>query len=182
MVSSFVFLPIRGVALPLLMGLGKPKTPAIASVAAGLLNLGLSVLLIRPFGLVGVAVGTAIPNVLFAACVLVVACRALDLTVTDYVKYVVPRAALGAVPIVAVLMSLKLGLHIQTLAGLVGAGTVMMLLFGITWIFFVYRQIRMWTCGRIWGACAHGARREGRRDDVRVRGHPGRMRHSGGVP
>jgi O-antigen/teichoic acid export membrane protein len=140
MVSSFVFLPIRGVALPLLMGLGKPKTPAIASVAAGLLNLGLSVLLIRPFGLVGVAVGTAIPNVLFAALVLVVACRALDLTVTDYVKYVVPRAALGAVPIVAVLMSLKLGLHIQTLAGLVGAGTVMVLLFGITWIFFVYRQ------------------------------------------
>jgi len=140
MVSSFVFLPIRGVALPLLMGLGKPKTPAIASVAAGLLNLGLSLALARPFGLVGVAVGTAIPNVLFAACVLVVACRALELTVTDYVKYVVPRAALGTVPIVAVLLSLKLGLHIQTLAGLVGAGTVMLLLFGITWIFFVYRQ------------------------------------------
>ena len=39
MVSSFVFLPIRGVALPLLMGLGKPRTPAIASVAAGVLNL-----------------------------------------------------------------------------------------------------------------------------------------------
>jgi peptidoglycan biosynthesis protein MviN/MurJ (putative lipid II flippase) len=122
------------------MGLGKPRTPAIASVAAGLLNLALSVLLIRPFGLVGVAVGTAIPNVLFAACMLVVACRALELTVADYVKYVVPRAALGAVPTVVLLLSLKLGLHIQTLAGLVVSGSVMMLCFGITWIFFVYRQ------------------------------------------
>jgi O-antigen/teichoic acid export membrane protein len=140
MVSSFVFLPIRGVALPLLMGLGKPKTPAIASLAAGLLNLGLSVLLIRPFGLIGVAVGTAIPNVLFASVVLVVACRELELTVVDYVKYVVPRAALGALPIVAVLMGLKLGFRIQTLGGLVGAGTVTVLLFSITWIFFVYRQ------------------------------------------
>jgi len=140
MVSSLVFLPIRGVALPLLMGLGKPKEPAVASVAAGLLNLGLSVVLARRFGLAGVAVGTAIPNVLFAAWVLVVACRALQLTVADYVKYVVPRAALGALPIVALLLWLKLALDIQTLAGLVGAGSVMVLFFGITWIFFVYRQ------------------------------------------
>ena len=140
MVSSFVFLPIRGVALPLLMGLGKPKTPALASVGAGLLNLGLSVLLIRPFGLAGVAVGTAIPNVLFASLILVVACRELELTVVDYLKYVVPRAALGALPVVALLLWLRLGLHIQTLVGLVGAGCVMVLLFSITWIFFVYRE------------------------------------------
>jgi O-antigen/teichoic acid export membrane protein len=140
MASCFVFLPIRGVALPLLMGLGKPRTPAIGSLAAGLLNLGLSVLLIGPFGLLGVAVGTAIPNVLFASMVLVVACRELELTVMDYVKYVVPRAALGALPIVALLLWLKLGLHVQTFGGLVGAGCVMVLLFGITWVFFVYRQ------------------------------------------
>jgi O-antigen/teichoic acid export membrane protein len=140
MASSFVFLPIRGVALPLLMGLGKPKIPAVGSVMAGLLNLGLSVVLIGPFGLTGVAVGTAIPNVLFASMVLVVACRELELTVGNYLKYVVPRAALGALPIVALLLWLKLGLHVQTFSGLVAAGFVMVLLFAITWIFFVYRQ------------------------------------------
>ena len=107
---------------------------------AGLLNLGLSVLLIGPFGLTGVAFGTAIPNVLFASMVLVVACRELELTVGDYLKYVVPRATLGALPIVALLLWLKLGLRVQTLPGLVAAGFVMVLLFGITWIFFVYRQ------------------------------------------
>src|SRR5206468_3109977 len=37
MVSCFVFLPVRGVALPMLMGLGKPKTPTVAFVVAGLL-------------------------------------------------------------------------------------------------------------------------------------------------
>jgi O-antigen/teichoic acid export membrane protein len=36
MVSSFAFLPVRGVALPILMGLGKPRMPTIAFVAAGI--------------------------------------------------------------------------------------------------------------------------------------------------
>ena len=66
MVSFLIFLPIRGVALPILMGLGKPGRPAVALLVMGLLNLGLSIALIGPLGLVGVALGTAVPNVLFA--------------------------------------------------------------------------------------------------------------------
>jgi O-antigen/teichoic acid export membrane protein len=63
MISSLAFLPVRGVALPILMGLGKPKTATIAFVLAGLANLVLSLALARPLGLAGVALGTAIPNV-----------------------------------------------------------------------------------------------------------------------
>src|SRR5206468_6913515 len=97
MISSLAFLPVRGVALPILMGLGKPRTPTIAFLAAGLMNLALSIALARPLGLAGVALGTAIPNVLFALVVLVIACRELQIGVGRYFAYVVPRAALGAV-------------------------------------------------------------------------------------
>ena len=90
MVSCFAFLPVRGVALPLLLGLGKPRIPTIAFLAAGVLNLVLSIALARPFGLAGVAIGTAIPNVLFAAVVLVVACRELGIGLPAYFAYVVP--------------------------------------------------------------------------------------------
>ena len=38
MVSSFAFLPVRGVALPVLMGLGRPRAAMIAFVAAGVAN------------------------------------------------------------------------------------------------------------------------------------------------
>src|SRR5205814_1431989 len=62
MVSYLVFLPVRGVALPILMGLGKPGVPTIGFLIAGLVNLGLSVALAGPLGLAGVALGTAIPN------------------------------------------------------------------------------------------------------------------------
>jgi O-antigen/teichoic acid export membrane protein len=138
--SCLIFLPVRGVALPVLMGLGKPKVATIAFVAAGLLNLGLSVLLVVPYGLPGVAIGTAIPNVLFALVVLVIACRELGISPLAYVQYVVPRALLGAVPLVGLLLWFKFGLGVESLIGLVAAGSALVLLFGLTWVFFVYRD------------------------------------------
>jgi O-antigen/teichoic acid export membrane protein len=139
MVSCFAFLPVRGVALPMLIGLGKPKVPTFAFVAAGVLNLVLSLVLARPLGLAGVAIGTAVPNVLFAAVVLVVACRELGVSVAAYLQYVVPRAAAGAIPPLALLLWFKLGIDVQNFAGLAAAGFAMLVLFGATWILFVYR-------------------------------------------
>jgi O-antigen/teichoic acid export membrane protein len=139
MISCFAFLPIRGVALPILMGLGKPRIPTIAFVAAGVLNLILSFALARPFGLAGVAIGTAIPNVLFAAVVLVVACRELGIAIPSYLAYVVPRAVAGAIPPLALLMWFKFGMQVQNLPGLVMAGVSMTALFGVIWMWFVYR-------------------------------------------
>jgi O-antigen/teichoic acid export membrane protein len=140
MISSLIFLPVRGVALPILMGLGKPKAPTLTFAAAGVLNVVLSILLVRPFGLVGVALGTAIPNVLFAVVVLALACRELGIGVGAYIRYVVPRATVGALPVLALLWWFKVGLQVQSIHGLVAAGSAMLVLFGLTWIFFVYRD------------------------------------------
>ncbi|HJU44106.1 MAG TPA: oligosaccharide flippase family protein [Vicinamibacterales bacterium] len=139
-ISSLVFLPIRGVALPILMGIGKPKAPTIAFAVAGVLNLALSIILVRPYGLAGVAIGTAVPNVLFSLFVLAVACRELDIAPLAYLKYVVPRAALGALPVLALLLWFRLGLQVQTISGLIGAGSAMVIVFGVVWVFFVYRH------------------------------------------
>jgi O-antigen/teichoic acid export membrane protein len=140
MLSYLIFLPVRGVALPILMGLGKPGIPTIGFLVAGALNLGMSIWLVRPLGLAGVALGTAIPNVLFAALVLVQACRELQIPLGEYFRYVAPRAALGAFPVLALLLWFRLGLEVRSLVGLAGAGLAMVLLFGLTWVFFVYRN------------------------------------------
>ena len=139
MISSFAFLPVRGVALPILMGLGKPRTPTLAFVGAGVLNLVLSIGLARPMGLAGVALGTAIPNVLFAGFVLASACRELEISVLAYLRYVVPRASAGALPPLALLVWFKSGMHVQNLGGLVTAGAAMATVFAVTWVLFVYR-------------------------------------------
>src|SRR5207302_5757205 len=131
---------VRGVALPTLMGLGKPRLPAAAFLVAGVLNLLLSIALVGPLGLIGVALGTAFPNVLLAAVVLAAACRELKIGVLAYLRYVVPRATFGAVPVLALLLWFRLGVQVHGLVGLVGAGLAMFLLFGLTWVFFVYRN------------------------------------------
>jgi O-antigen/teichoic acid export membrane protein len=149
MVSYLIFLPVRGVALPILMGLGKAGLPTVGFLVAGALNLGLSIALVRPLGLVGVALGTAIPNVLFAGVVFVQACRELDVSVVQFLRYVVPRALLGAVPVLALLLWFKLQVDVRTLPALALAGAATALVFAVTWVFFVYRNdpyvdVRAW--------------------------------------
>ncbi len=51
----------------------------------------------------------------------------------------VPRAALGVIPVLAVLLWCRDSLDVRTLPELVGAGLAMLLVFALTWVFFVYR-------------------------------------------
>ncbi len=140
MISYLVFLPVRGVALPILMGLGKPGLPTIGFFVAGVINLGLSIALARPLGLAGVALGTAIPNVLFAVLILWQACREMGTPIGAYLRYVVPRAVLGCVPVLALLLWCRDTLDVRTLPELVGAGVAMVAVFAVIWVFFVYRR------------------------------------------
>jgi len=142
MISYLVFLPVRGVALPILMGLGKPQLPTIGFLVAGVMNLVLSILFVRPLGLAGVALGTAIPNVLFAGLVLFHACRELQMPVVEYLRYVLPRAVLGGIPVLALLLWFKIGLDVRNISGLAAAAISSVLLFGLTWVLFVYRNDR----------------------------------------
>lgn len=142
MLANFLFLPVRGVALPVLMGLGKPQKPTIAFLIASVFNLGISIALIGPMGLNGVAWGTAIPNAIFAVYVLVLACGALELRLTGYLEYVVARALLGATPVLALLLWLRYGVKVEGLLELFVSGVLTVLVFGLVWIFFVYRRDR----------------------------------------
>jgi len=140
MISNLVFLPVRGVALPILMGLGKPGLPTVGFLVAGVVNLGLSILLVRPLGLAGVALGTAIPNVLFAGLVLWQACRELETSLLACLRYVFARALVAGIPVLGLLLWFKLGLDVRGVSGLAGAGLAMTALVGLTWALFVYRQ------------------------------------------
>jgi O-antigen/teichoic acid export membrane protein len=140
MLSYIVFLPVRGVALPMLMGLGKAGLPTVGFLVAGVLNLVLSIVFVRPFGLAGVALGTAIPNVLFAAAVFIQACKVLDVSAAQFFRYVVPRAVLGALPALALLLWLKAELDMRGLLAIAGAGVAMVVVFAATLVFFVYRN------------------------------------------
>jgi O-antigen/teichoic acid export membrane protein len=140
MASFFFYLPVRGVALPLLMGLGKPRFPALALLAMGAVNVALSMALVRRFGILGVALGTALPNVLFAIGVLVRGCRELGVGLGQWLHYVAGRALLGALVPLAFLWWLRAVLQSPSLALLVVCGVAMVVLFALVWVFFVLRD------------------------------------------
>lgn len=139
MVSSFLFMPIRGVAQPMLMGLGKVGLPTIAFLLAGILNLLISLVLVSPWGLKGVAVGTAIPTGLFSLFMMIFACRQLEVSLLTYIRYVLLRPILGSLPVLALLLWFRMGFEVSGLVGLASAGVTTVVVFVIIWIFFVFK-------------------------------------------
>jgi O-antigen/teichoic acid export membrane protein len=139
LVSFVVYLPVRGVALPILMGLGRPARPALALLAMGAVNVAASLALVRPLGIDGVALGTAIPNVAFALFVLAVACRETGVSIGEYARHVALKPFVGALAPLAALAACRAALDVTSLAGLALSGCAMLAVFAATWVFFVYR-------------------------------------------
>ena len=140
MLSFLVFLPAIGVAQPVLMGIGKSAAPGIAFAVAGVLNLGLSLLLVRPFGLAGVAWGTAIPNVLLAAAMIFLAARSIALPMSKYFHYVFWRPVLGVIPGVLFLWWTLEALDVHGFVDLFLSGLGLTGILAVTWVVFVYRN------------------------------------------
>ena len=131
MASFFLFLPIRGVALPALMGLGRARGPGFGLLAMGIGNLALSLALVEPYGLTGVALGTAIPNVVFAAVLGHLACRLLEVRTLRWATYSFARPAVVAVIAVGALLAADRVFTIETLPALIGAGLLYTGTFGL---------------------------------------------------
>ncbi len=134
-----------------LWGLAKHKTLAWVVMAEGIANLILSIILVRRYGIIGDAIGTAIPlictQVLFIPAHL---CRLLGINIVTYLKraFVLPILLCG--PMVAVLLLMRLwfiphhlrGFLIQVgIAGLVYA-------IGLAWAFWSHRA---WDVGELGG-------------------------------
>ena len=74
----------QSVAARILYGTGRLKLFARLALVEAVVNLALSLALVGPFGLVGVAIAVAVPNVLFCLFVIAYACRTLALSARDY--------------------------------------------------------------------------------------------------
>ena len=141
-IGNLVFLPARGVALPILMGIGNPRMPAIGFVAAGIVNLALSIVLGHYLGIAGVAIGTIVPNMVFAALLIRSVCRTLGVEWREYFGYVVARPLIGALPVMATLYLATPLFSLEHFGGLFLAGVMMVTVFATAWVIFVYRGDR----------------------------------------
>ena len=130
MASFFLFLPVRGVALPVLMGMGRARGPGVGLLLMGATNLALSLALIGPLGLLGVALGTALPNVVFSVVFARAACRALEVRPGDWFAYCFGRPLVAAAVSGAALAGARAALAPGGFPALVTIGVLYTALFG----------------------------------------------------
>jgi O-antigen/teichoic acid export membrane protein len=138
--SYLLFLPVRAVAQPILTGLGLVAKPALAFLIAGAVNLGLSIALAIPYGLVGVAIGTAIPNAIYAAYLAAATCRAVDLPVRVYVAQVFFPAVAASIPLLILLYLMRYVVDLNGFSGLMSSGIVTVIVWAALWALFVFRK------------------------------------------
>lgn len=89
-------------AVVILSGMAKHHALAYIALAEGIVNLTLSIVLIRKFGLVGVALATMVPHLISTGIIVpFYTLRTMKLPVGEYLRKAFLRPALCALPIVA---------------------------------------------------------------------------------
>ena len=79
----------------LIYGLGAVGSLAKASIVEAVANFVLSIILVRSIGVVGVALGTAIPLTAYAIFIVLVSCKLINASFGDYLRHVTPVFAVG---------------------------------------------------------------------------------------
>jgi O-antigen/teichoic acid export membrane protein len=131
-----------------LFGMSKHRTWAIATLIEGLTNIGLSIALVRPFGIIGDAIGTAAPLAITTICFLPWhLCRQLQIRIGTYLREAYLLPLILCVPLVMVLFMMKQWFvphnYIQLVAHLAVAGAVYGL--SLSWAFASNRAMKVGT-------------------------------------
>lgn len=106
-IAEASYVPLLVLSLPLTLtlsqsitgrifyGMGRLRWFAWMTISEALANLLISLVLVRYLGIVGVAIGTAIPNVAFNLALIFYACRVLDVPIGAYMRgaFLAPLAA-----------------------------------------------------------------------------------------
>lgn len=128
----------------LLLGTGRHRLVAAVALVEALANLALSLLLVRDFGIFGVAIGTAIP--VFAAntfTLVPAACRTAGLRVRDFARLVLPAPLIGAVPAVGAVVAFRTLLPPTSFLEVVGEGAVVGAIYMVSAVTFgLTRDVR----------------------------------------
>jgi O-antigen/teichoic acid export membrane protein len=123
-VTSIV-LVAQGPMGSVLLGTGRHRIVALISVGDAVLNLGLSLVLVRTLGMIGVAVGTGIPVLLLNVLVILpLSCRAVGVPVLDFLRAAVRPSVAGAIPATALCVALRVAAPPESIAAVIGEGAL----------------------------------------------------------
>ena len=114
----------------ILLGTGRHRLVAFVSLGEAIANLALSVILVRRFGMLGVAIGTAVPIALANLLILMpAACRQVHVPLTRFLRLVMAAPVAGACPAIAVCVALRMWAPPTSVPGILGEGALVGLVY-----------------------------------------------------
>jgi O-antigen/teichoic acid export membrane protein len=136
-VSPLIVLAVTGVILvgqgPLgnvLLGTGRHRLVAVVAFLEALMNLVLSLVLVRRYGILGVALGTGIPVLVANMFTLLpAACKSVGLSVVEFGRLILPAPVIGSVPAIAAVFAFRMLLPPTHFLEVVGEGAVVGLIY-----------------------------------------------------
>jgi O-antigen/teichoic acid export membrane protein len=116
---SYMFALMQNPSVSLLFGISKHKYFVVANSCEGLLNVVLSVILVRPYGIYGVAMGTSISMLTFKLFVQpVYVCKIIDIKLKRYYSECLLIPALKTLAVMAIAWSLQYYIKLQDLSAI----------------------------------------------------------------
>jgi O-antigen/teichoic acid export membrane protein len=120
-----------------LQGMARHRWLAVGSLASGVTNLVLSVALVHPYELTGVAVGTLIPTIIVClGFVFPYAMNALGISARVAAREMFAPALLPIVPMLTVIAIMKLSLGTDSLISLMAVSIVGLAIYGLGYLSF----------------------------------------------
>ncbi len=133
-------------------GMERHRVIAIITVIESFMNLVLSVYLARKYGLVGVAIGTAIPLVVMCGIFQpVYICRVLDLSIGRYIKECFLAPSIITLIFLFVHFILKDWVMAESFAGLLAAAVISSIFFIVLSALFMKKEQREFWRGQVVG-------------------------------
>jgi O-antigen/teichoic acid export membrane protein len=115
-----------------LLATGRHRLVAGVSLGEALANLGLSLVLVQSLGILGVAIGTAIPVAVANLFILLpAACRRVDLPLSTFARRVGTPAVMGAVPAIVICAGLRAWHQSPSLAAIVAQAALILVVYAI---------------------------------------------------
>lgn len=142
---AHLIVTVRWSAVAILQAMARHRILAVSSLTAGLANLGLSLWLVHPLGLTGVALGTVIPIALEYFCVIL----PFSLYVTgvrfkEVVSEVFVPALLPAVPMLLVLYGLRMSFAPVSLPAILAVSVAGLFTYVVTYLALARDVERRW--------------------------------------
>jgi O-antigen/teichoic acid export membrane protein len=117
-----------------LQGMARHRLLAATSLGSGLVNLALSIALVRPLGLTGVALGTLIPNAIEFAIIIPFVMKVIGVRPGNFLKEVLLPVLGPGLLMVSALYGLRQVAELTTLWSILLVGCVGFIVFGLSYL------------------------------------------------